>query len=80
MGNIRKKYNAAFEAKVALEAFKGDKTIRELLSEYGVHPNQIMKWKQHLLEELPSIFSDKRAKTEKEKEDLEAELISPLSG
>ena len=78
MGNIRKKYNAAFEAKVALEAFKGDKTIRELLSEYGVHPNQIMKWKQHLLEELPSIFSDKRAKTEKEKEDLEAELYGQI--
>ncbi|MFY9302360.1 MAG: hypothetical protein WAO75_03495 [Atribacterales bacterium] len=33
-----------------------------------------MKWKKQLLEELPSIFSDKRAKTEKEREDLEAEL------
>ncbi len=32
-----------------------------------------MKWKKQLLEELPSIFSDKRAKTEKEQEDLEAE-------
>ncbi len=74
MGDIRKKYDAALKAKIALEAVKGDKTIREISSEYGVHPNQIMKWKKQLLEELPSIFSDKRAKTEKEREDLEAKL------
>jgi len=37
-----------------------------------------MKWKKQLLEELPSIFSDKRAKTEKEKEDLEAELYTQI--
>ncbi len=74
MGDIRKKYDAALKAKIALEAVKGDKTIREISSEYGVHSSQIMKWKKQLLEELPSIFSDKRAKTEKEREDLEAEL------
>jgi len=33
-----------------------------------------MKWKKQLLEELPSIFSDKRVNTEEEREDLEAEL------
>jgi len=37
-----------------------------------------MKWKKQLLEELPSIFSDKRAKTEKEKEELEAELYRQI--
>ena len=78
MGNIRKKYNAAFKAKVALETVKGDKTIRELSSECGVHPNQIMKWKQHLLEELPSILSKKRERVEQEKEELEAELEAEL--
>ncbi len=43
-----------------------------------VHSSQIMKWKKQLLEELPSIFSDKRAKTEKEREDLEAELYRQI--
>ncbi len=47
-------------------------------SEYGVHSNQIMKWKKQLLEELPSIFSDKKVKAEKEKEDLEAELYRQI--
>ena len=78
MGDIRKKYDAALKARIALEAVKGDKTIREISSIYGVHSSQIMKWKKQLLEELPSIFSDKRAKTEKEREDLEAELYRQI--
>ncbi len=78
MGDIRKKYDAALKAKIAREAVKGDKTIREISSEYGVHSNQIMKWKKQLLEELPSIFSDKKVKAEKEKEDLEAELYRQI--
>ena len=78
MGDIRKKYDAALKAKIALEAVKGDKTIREISSEYGVHSNQIMEWKKQLLEELPSIFSDKKVKAEKEKEDLEAELYRQI--
>ena len=78
MGDIRKKYDAALKAKIALEAVKGDKTIREISSAYGVHSNQIMKQKKQLFEELPSIFSDKKVKAEKEKEDLEAELYRQI--
>jgi len=37
MGDIRKKYDAALKAKIALEAVKGDKTIREISSDNGVH-------------------------------------------
>jgi len=55
-----------------MRSTEGDKTIPEF-SEYEVHPRKIMRKKQ-LLEELPSIFSDKKVKAEKEKEDLEAEL------
>lgn len=57
---MRKNHDAAFKAKVALEAVKGEKTIAQIASEYGVHPNQIG------LEELPSIFSDRRKREEKE--------------
>lgn len=63
---MRKSHDAAFKAKVALEAVKGEKTITQIASEYGVHPNQIGPWKKRLLEELPSIFSDRRKREEKE--------------
>ncbi len=50
MGSTRKGYEAFFKAKVALEAIKGERTIAEISSECGVHPNQIAKWKKRLFE------------------------------
>ncbi len=78
MGNIRKKYDATLKAKIALEAVKGEKTIAEISSEYGVHSTQIAHWKKQLLEELPSIFSDNVPKAKKEGEELEAELYRQI--
>lgn len=57
MQNKRRKFGAAFKAKVALAATKGDRTMAELAGEFGVHPNQITKWKKRLLEGASEIFS-----------------------
>lgn len=53
---MRKKYEAGFKARVALEAFKGEKTLAQISSEYGVHANQISKWKRDLLRGAAEIF------------------------
>lgn len=78
MGGTRIRHTAAFKAKVALEALRGEKTIAQLSSEYGVHSNQIRQWKKKLLEELPAIFSDHRKRSEKEGEELTSELYRQI--
>ena len=45
---MRKTYDAAFKAKVALEALKGEKTIAQLSSQYGVHSNHISNWEKDM--------------------------------
>jgi transposase-like protein len=77
-GMGRKQYEATFKAKVALEAVKGEKTIAQLAGEYGVHANQIGRWKTELLEKLPGLFSDRRKRHEKDREETEAELYRQI--
>lgn len=55
----RKRYSAEFKAKVALEAIKGEQTIQELGSRYGLHPNMITNWKRQAIDNLAETFSSK---------------------
>lgn len=76
--NMRRSHDASFKARVALEALKGEKTMAQLSSEFGVHANQIRKWRQKLLEEIPGVFSDRRCKQEKEEEETTSELYRQI--
>jgi hypothetical protein len=43
-------------------------------SEYSVHPNQIRQWRRQLMEKLRDLFSDRRKREEKNRDELEDEL------
>jgi transposase-like protein len=57
----RRNHTAAFKAKVALAALKGDKTLAELAQQFDVHPNQITDWKTRLQESAAGVFGEEKA-------------------
>jgi len=57
----RRNFSAAFKAKVAIEALRGDQTLAELASRHKVHPNLITKWKRQATAGMVDVFSGKRA-------------------
>ena len=58
MAGKRKTHTAAFKAQVALAACKGDRTVGELASQFGVHPTLIHNWKKHLLAGAEEVFAN----------------------
>ena len=58
----RKKYSKEMKARAALDAIKGQKTIAELTSEYGIHANQISIWKKQFVADAPAVFSNGKDK------------------
>jgi len=77
---MRKTYDKAFKARVALEALKGEKTIQELGQIHGVHPTLITQWKKLLVENAAELFerpgkvSDEERQSEEQKEQMLRQL------
>jgi putative transposase len=78
MAGKRKQHTAAFKAQVALAAVRGDRTVNELASQYGVHPTLIHAWKKQLLAGADQVFGNgsKAAATDAEEE--KAELFEQI--
>ena len=74
----RKTYTTEFKVKVVLEAFKGQRTINEISSHYGIHPNQVNQWKKQAVESLPDVFSSRRARVAEDEEALRGQLYQQI--
>lgn len=78
MTRTRKHYSAELKAKIALAAIKGQQTVNEISSDFGVHPTQVALWKKQLLAESPQIFSSTRANQAEDTDALQARLYQEI--
>jgi transposase-like protein len=46
---MRKKYSSDLKTQIVLEMLKEEKSISELASQYGTHPTQLHRWRNHVL-------------------------------
>jgi transposase-like protein len=74
----RKQYTGEFKARVALEAIKGQRTVNEIASRFSLHPTQVSQWKKQAVEELPQVFSERRARREQAEEEVKAQLYQEI--
>ena len=62
------------KAKMVLEVLRGERTINEIASEHGVHPNMLSRWKREAESNLYVLYQDNAAKKRKEEKAHEEEL------
>jgi putative transposase len=67
MPGKRRRFSPELKAKIVLEMLREEKTLNELATEYGVHINQIRRWKQTVIEDLPQLFERDSKKLAEEK-------------
>lgn len=67
MKKNRTRYSEEFKSKVAIEALREHKTINEIAGQNQIHPNQVTKWKNQLLQGASVLFEDGRSKKKDDK-------------
>ena len=78
MAGKRKTHTATLKAQVALAACKGDRTVSELASQFGVHPTLIHSWKKHLLAGAEEVFANGSKVAAVDAEVVQAQLYEQI--
>ena len=75
----RRTHSPEFQARVAMEAISGRKTIQEIAADHAIHPIQVSQWKRQLLDGASELFiRGKQTKDKDEGQAKEAELFQQI--
>lgn len=78
MDNKPQSRSPSFKAKVAIEALKGEISLNEIALKYNVHPKQIARWRDQLIEESAGLFVHKGTAKKQNKDPESDDLIKKV--
>ena len=73
-----KQYTAQEKARVAMAAIKGDLTMAQISSQYGVHATQINRWKKEAVEAMVTGFNGKTKAVDTSQTELKNQLYQQI--
>jgi len=75
---MRKNYTAKYKAEAVLELLRETQSLNELAGKLEVHPNMLGRWKNQVIQNLPTLFEnekgDERRAHEAQKQELYAQI------
>ena len=74
----RRNFSSEFKAKVALTAIKGQHTVNEIASTFGIHPNKVLHWKKIATNAVPEAFAQRRVRADADAEAEKARLYQQI--
>lgn len=78
MKGTRRNHSAAFKAKVALEALRGEQTLNQIAQEHEVHPVQVAQWRKVLLEGASELFERGHKSDDRQRQAHDDEVLREL--
>ena len=75
----RRTFTAAFKARIAKEALRGDRTVQQIAAKHEVHPNQVSQWKRKASEGLVELF-ERGAQAGQDEREAEIRQLHETSG
>lgn len=75
---MRKRHSPEFKAQMVQELLREQKTVSQLAAEYGVHPNQLYRWRDIALTGLPGLFSARTVEEQAAKDAVHEQEIHEL--
>lgn len=74
MTPTRRKFTPEEKARLVLEILKEEKSVSQLASEHGIHPNVLNRWKTEAVNNLSQLFVDDRKGITKMKQEYEQQI------
>ena len=68
------------KAEVALAAIKGDQTTNEIASEFGIHANQVNRWKKEAPDHFSDLFEKQASAKQADEAEKERETLCQQTG